>query len=453
MSGSGSSAAASAPTSVPTSGRTGGALGWTLARLDRAREWFPLTGLGLAVAGASYLGLSRLAYGQLDLVWLVVGYVGLGLVLLSACVVAATAGGLSLWLRSIAGPGLLQLETGTSVATGFALPGLRWLPLVRLRTEWIRPAGVRCQTRFVHGRLQEFSQASDRGRHERLIRRVVVEDPFGLSRIKLRQLAEGSLEVLPHVGALGRVPVLSSLVSGDALPHPMGLEDGDRLELKRYAAGDPARLIHWKVFGRTRRLMVRMPERALTPARRMAAVQSAGPGDDATAAVARVALENHLLGADFRFGTDLEVGGTSEAGQGVQYVMGSSAARDLQAQGLTPFLEQVERSGPASVLVFAPSVAGAWLDAVAAASSRRPIHVVVGVDGLAEPAARGRLRGFLLHPGSQADGTPRPQLQEVVTRLERAGCRVTVLDRPSGRPLSATHRGVAPSHATFAEAS
>ena len=50
------------------------------------------------------------------------------------------------------------------------------------------------------------------------------------------------------------------------------LEDGDRIELRRYVPGDSARFIHWKVFGRTRKLMVRVPERALSRARRTVGV-------------------------------------------------------------------------------------------------------------------------------------------------------------------------------------
>ena len=84
----------------------------------------------------------------------------------------------------------------------------------------------------------------------------------------------------------------------------MGLEDGDRLELRRYTAGDPVRFMHWKVLSRTRKLMVRTPERALSVARRMAAFLIAGERDDASAAAARLALERRLLGSDWLFGTD-----------------------------------------------------------------------------------------------------------------------------------------------------
>ena len=134
----------------------------------------------------------------------------------------------------------------------------------------------------------------ERGRFERIERRVTVSDPFGLSRVMLHFAEPRAVDVLPRLGGLRHLPSLSALASGDAMPHPMGLEDGDRIELRRYTAGDPARFIHWKVLSRTRKLMVRTPERALSVARRMAAFMIAGERDDASAAVARLALERQL---------------------------------------------------------------------------------------------------------------------------------------------------------------
>ena len=148
---------------------------------------------------------------------------------------------------------------------------------------WCRWTGRGCRptpmwpTVAERGRLRGAGDASaSRAFTRSVIRRVVVQDAFGLSRIAFQHRQPGPIEVLPHLGGIRRLPVLTSLTGGEEYPHPMGLEDGDRVELRRYVPGDSARFIHWKVFGRTRKLMVRMPERALSRARRTVAYLVAG---------------------------------------------------------------------------------------------------------------------------------------------------------------------------------
>src|SRR5438552_4706940 len=81
--------------------------------LRRVRDWFPWTPLGLLLATGAYGAVRLMAYAELDLVWLVTGYVGLGLVLVSPLVVLLAAGWLK-WRGPLpdANEGLV-LETGT----------------------------------------------------------------------------------------------------------------------------------------------------------------------------------------------------------------------------------------------------------------------------------------------------------------------------------------------------
>ena len=127
---------------------------------------------------------------------------------------------------------------------------------------------------------------------------------LGLARFGLYHEDPSALTVVPHAGGLSQMPLLISMSGGDEIPHPMGVADGDRVELRRYAPGDPARFIHWKAFSRTRKLMVRVPERALSRARRVVAYQVAGPDDEASAAAAKVAAESGSLGGEWIFGAD-----------------------------------------------------------------------------------------------------------------------------------------------------
>jgi hypothetical protein len=214
----------------------------------------------------------------------------------------------------------------------------------------------------------------------------------------------------------------------------MGLEDGDRLELARYTPGDPARFIHWKAFARTGKLLVRRPERAVAVARRCAAFYIAGPDDDASAATARLALERRLLGNEWVFGTDLDLGGTSQIAEALTQLVLTVRARALAGVGLPGFLAQVDKRGPASVIVFAPPEPGSWLDAVTRVASRRQLRVVIGVDGVVDAVRSSRWLG-LFRSEAPVSGVRNEALEEVMHALGRARVPVTLLDRTTGRPL------------------
>jgi len=402
--------------------------------IARAIDLFPLTALGLALAVCAVAALRYFAYDELDLVWLVTGYAALGLCALAPLFVLPSALWLHLRTRKNTANEPLLLETGSASPTGFRLPGLGFVPFVQLRWSWLAPPGVTLELRREGQRLAEWVNATDRGQHEAVERRLLVQDPFGLTRIAFRRREPRSIRVLPRLGGLGSLTSLTALAAGEDLPHPMGLEDGDRLELSRYTPGDPARFIHWKVFARTRKLLVRRPERAVAIARRCAAFYVAGEDDDATAAAARLALERRLLGNERGFGTDLAVSGTSRVDEAISQLVQSVRARGHHGRGLLPFLAAVEKKGPASVLVFGPPRPGPWLSAVIAAASRRQLRTVIAVDGVADPYTR----PFWLRMLASDDtlhGAQASQLDVVLTTLGRAHVPVILLDRATGRPL------------------
>lgn len=448
---------ASAGVGTAASSQVNESVAWRRAR-DIGRQVvdaFPLTPLGLALAVCAFVALRRFAYEELDLVWLVTGYAAIGLCAVAPLFVIPSA--LWFWFRKdIAGPPSAQdraiaddeplakkaenpadpllVETGIQAATGYSLPALRFVPFVQLRWEWLRPQGAEVEAEREGARAHELVTLADRGQHELVERRLIVEDPFGLTRIAFRKKQHRIVRALPRLGGLGHLTSLTALAAGSDLPHPMGLEDGDRLELQRYTPGDPARFIHWKVFARTRKLLVRKPERALAIARRCAAFYVAGQADDASAAAARLSLERRLLGNEWVFGTDRTIAGTSRIDEALAHLVESVDARDDQGRGLAPFLAQVERKGPASVIVFAPPRPGAWLEAVIGAASRRQLRTVIAVDGLAEVRPRPLwLRALTSEP--PVDGSEAHALDAVLGVLGRAHVPVILLDRNTGRPL------------------
>jgi len=403
----------------------------------RAADLWPLTALGMALAAVASVALLSFGFKKLDLVLLVLGYGGLGLLAIATLTVASTSLGLWWHLRRASLDwSTSTFETGAALPTGFSLPSLWWLPLVQVGWTWVTPEADVADRVSKGGRLREQVTLRRRGIVASITRRVVVQDAFGLSRIAFAHHQPGPIEVLPHLGGIRRLPVLTSLTGGEEHPHPMGLEDGDLVELRRYVPGDSARYIHWKVFGRTRRLMVRTPERALSRARRTVAYLVAGAHDEAAAAAARAAIEEEVLGMDWQFAADGSPEATSDRSEALHKVMTSSAATHQSGSGMKRFLAEVDPRGPAALVVFAPPTMGRWLDEMRAVTGRRygRVRVVIAVDAVHDPDPRTVWRRWLLTPIGST-GVDRGDLERVGRALAKLRCEVVVIDRVSGRVL------------------
>jgi hypothetical protein len=384
--------------------------------------------------------LTRFARAEQDLVWLVLSYAALALCAVSPLSVLLGVLVVKLALRRAPEVGeRLRLETRVSAESGFALRRPWYLPLLQLSWRWADPAGASVELRADAGQLHERVALAERGRFEHVDRHITVSDAFGLSRMVLRQRVARAVDVLPRLGGLRHLPELQSFASGDARPHPLGLAEGDRLELRRYQGGDPARFIHWKVLARTRKLMVRVPERALSIAHRTAAFLIAGAGDDATAACARLGLERRSFGSDWIFGTDLSIAGERTLDAALVSLMQSAQVGDAGGGALAAFAQSAAKGGPVSLIVFAPATPGPWLSRVRGAVRQHRPLVVIGVDGV-HPRRPRPLWSRLFAYAEPGGGTIAEDLDEVVRVLGAAGARVTVVDRSTGRLLSAAHR-------------
>jgi hypothetical protein len=418
----------------------------TRAWLVRARELSPLTLRGVSVGALTALALRYYGFQALDAVWYVTGLGLLALFFLALLSVLVAAARMKVWLlrsqRQALGkaPTRAASETRRPVDTGFSLPNLRFWLLVEVRLEVREPVGVELAPERVGGQLVERVRFHDHGEVRQVARTIVVRDVFGLASIGLRQSAPVEVDVLPHAGALRSLPLLRSLSGGDDIPHPMGIEQGDRLELRRYAPGDPARFIHWKVFARTQKLVVRMPERALSRAQRVAAYLIAGPADGASAAAARVALEEGVLGADFRFGADGSPEPTREQAAALVSLRRSSAARAHSGEQLPSFLQELDREGPSSLVLFVPAASGPWVEKVATLLQKqaRSARVVIGVDGITQREGASWVERLTLAPRASTQ-IQLTELRALITAYKRAGCEVVVLDRESGRLLGDAH--------------
>jgi uncharacterized protein (DUF58 family) len=425
------------------------------AAYTRARELMPLTLRGACVAGLSALALWFYGFRALDAVWYVTGLGLLALFLLALLSVLVAALRMKLWLVRTARPGAARTstsqpgrlegqrsasETRRPVETGFVLPALRFWLFVEVRSEVRAPHGVTVEPQRQGARLVERLRFGDHGEVRSIARTIVVRDVFGMASLGLRQTSATEVDVLPHAGALRSLPLLRSLSGGDDMPHPMGIEQGDRLELRRYAPGDPARFIHWKVFARTQKLVVRMPERALSRAQRVAAYLVAGPADGASAAAARVALEEGAFGADFRFAADGSPAPTRELSAALVAVRRSSDSREQSAEQLPSFLSALDREGPSSLVLFVPAEHGPWVERIATVLQKqaRSARIVIGVDGITQRSGASWLERVALSPQASTQ-IALAELRALIAAYRRAGSEVVVLDRESGRVLGDAH--------------
>ncbi|UJR79883.1 DUF58 domain-containing protein [Sandaracinus amylolyticus] len=409
----------------------------------RVTDLVPITPLGLIVAVVGWAALTRIGLAERDLVLVVAAGGALGLV--GVALVLVILGAIRIKHASFDPRGTRErtLETERSLPTGFSLPGLFLVPMLQVRWEWLAPE-ARLETRRRGLRVEEDASLRARGIVPGIERRIIVQDAFGLARIAVRQRSPERLTVLPHAGAMRDLPLLVSMAGGDDVPHPMGLDDGDRVELRRYAPGDPARHIHWKVFGRTRKLMVKMPERALSRARRTVSYLVGGPDDEASAAAARVAIEGGAFGAEWIFGADGSDGEASAIGDAVQRVVTSAGIGERGGSGLRAFVDRAERTGPASLVLFAPPRPGPWLARVLAVLRGRAgrARVVIGVDGI-DSSSKATWWQRVIAREAPRVGTPIDELDAVLGALAATRCEVVVIDRRSGRRLGTAHRGAA----------
>lgn len=418
--------------------------------LTRARELFPCTGVGLVVLAGASLALLHYGLGRLDLVLLVIGAVGFGVA--AVAVVATTVTALVMWLslRKLGREGGdVQLECGFPMTTGFSLRNLWFVPLVSVTWTWTSPrAEVFIEKK--RGRLHERIIPLRRALSERVVRRFEVADIFGLCRIEFPVSQDRSVHFIPSMGRLKHMEVVHSMAGGDELSHPDGPPEGERMDIRNYHLGDPIRFILWKVFARTRQIVVRTPERAIGPVRQTVAYLVSGDGDEPAAGAARVAVEAGCLGGDWVLGADGDPEPARTRDEAMAAISRSSATPDgKQGAGLRGFLASaIPGTKLSRALVFVPAVPGAWLERVVAeaAHSGLPgrVELVVCCDGFVKKGVASTVGRWLKHPDEPIDPsalrpTSQAELREVLLTLSKSRCTILVLDRQTGQVFTEGH--------------
>jgi len=412
-----------------------------------ASDLFPLDFGGVLLGLVGAYGLFYFGFREVDLVLLIISAVALvvlGLALLSTAL-ASVVLWMHLDLRQGASP--LALECGHPGQTGFSVPNLWWLPFANLDWVWLSPA-VDVKLVRSWGRIDERVTPIRRGDSNEIVRKITVSDVFGLCSIRFPIHEKRRMRSTPSQGALKQMHVVQGMAGGDALSHPDGPASGDRFDMRHYTAGDPIRFVLWKVFAKSRTLVVRTPERAISPVRQTVAYLVATKGDEPAAGAARVAVDAGALGSDWVLGADGIGEPARQKSAALDAIVRSAACSDADAaSGLAGFLRSATPGMVKRAVVFVPGTPGPWLDRVVAASrasrSQAPLDFVVCTDGIHKPPQRNVIARFFFGPPDEATGAHRPtsaqDISVVVKALASSRGRVMVVDRVAGRVYPQSH--------------
>ena len=327
------------------------------------RKWyrlFPLTWSGLLTLVAGVLGWCTLGSRHRDLVISAASFIlGLLVIILMLCVLI-NALRLHLRLRREEQDlGTLKLETGYPRTTDYQL-NLSYFPFTEISWVWTYPVQVDVSTSSTFKNVKETVTARHRCQADHITRHFIVRDILGLARMEWERTFPTAVTIIPKQENFSANQVLPSVSDGDEDSNPYGAPKGDRIEMRKYSTGDSSRDIIWKIYARTRKLMVRVPERAITAQPRSCAYLIGAHGDDSSASLARTILERHMLGDNWGFGADGTPGVITNLSQAVQaiaqsgnYALGSAA--EAKITNLSAFLRDAEAQGYNNCLIFIPS--------------------------------------------------------------------------------------------------
>jgi len=396
--------------------------------MARFRDAFPVTSTGLALLALAAGAFWFLGVKRLDLILLAASVL---LAVLLAGLLAATLLTALFLRRRLAGLGApLHLESGAWSATGFRVPLPRWLPFMTAATAWTAPGDLQARLQLPSG--AETVQPGRRALRPGITRRITLGDALGLTALSWTHVDPTPVRILPQRAPLDPRATILGLIPGGEDADPFGEPLGDPVDIRKYGHGDPMRMILWKVYARTRKAFVRIPERATAPAPRLCAYLPANPGDEPPARLARTLLERGLLGAGWRFGAD----GGEDAHTLPEALEALARSGSTEATGgLGPFLDRARRDGFGTCFLLLPCTEGPWLAQLQPllAAAPLPVHLMFALDGWASPPPPALWR-LLLRPPPQGGATP-AALLALLNQLAPPAMATTLVDVRSGDVL------------------
>ena len=319
------------------------------------KGWWPISWLGLVSVTASSLMLYYQALATQDLLALGIAVSIIGLTAISACLTLIQSWLVRYSVRSNASIGEpLRCETGITTATGFE-PTFWLMPWVHVSWNWSAPASevLLHDTSSKH----EYCWFWKRGQREQVTRNFQVTDWLGLSKVGFPINSSTSVVILPHYGHLTTIEPLRRPTPGEDLSDPRGAPMGDRIDMRQYVKGDSPRNIMWKIYARTRRLMVRIPERAVSIQPKICLYLHCNEHDEAAAATARLLIEQGTVGQNWLFASNGFSGHRTQSQQALLAIAqsGDVAATSSSGTQLATFLAEAGQAGFTQCLLVLPA--------------------------------------------------------------------------------------------------
>lgn len=395
------------------------------------RDRWPITMSGAVLLGLSITVCWFLGVKRLDLVLLTAGVLITTMNFLLILLTMLTVFLLHRQLRNRSSMGTLIADCDDWVPTGFRASLPPWLPFIELKVAWAEPGNT--QIRLEPNGV-EFVSGQHRCATTQVVRRLTLGDMLGLTAISWEESEASPVCLLPAKVSIDRTAALQGLVSGEDLWDPRGEPSGDRVDVRKYGHGDSMRMILWKVYARTRTLVVRVPERALEAAPRVCAYLPVDSADEPAARLARTMLEENLLGAAWRFGTD-GAEDTETLESALLALANSGSIQPGFHCGLSEFLQRAVSQGFGSCVLFLPTSLGPWLPSVQVALESSPmrVHAILVANGWAPKAAPAWKRVILKSEVNA--GTEPSDALAIVKALALPGVRFTLADTHSGQFL------------------
>jgi hypothetical protein len=238
----------------------------------------------------------------------------------------------------------LETEVGQDCLGKLRFPLFPKTPLLQFEISWIAPKAKTLELVLDSGEMVELFSFEKRGRYDGITREIEIKDVFGFTSISWQWTVKQELKILP-ASSMIQTELLQREQLGEGFYDMAGSPDGDLVEMRRYQPGDPLKLVIWKVFAKTGKLLIRAPERSLEIKHDMVAYFIASPKDEASATTVRAFLENDILGEDFLFIVDGSQKSCSDKNTAIEALIDSHHAQTGSAFSQVLELEQSQQRG------------------------------------------------------------------------------------------------------------